>query len=196
MWHPIACPREYCYSCFVLLLETSNLSFSKNVFQAWLHQQMSDHKTKEKSIQCQAFASLIVSSKQYRVANAICVYKCFRLLQLTKPSCTNAMEKHATLWSSECVTVHLYSGKTISEQSEIWPWESGIRLLLRPFTTTCSNRRPVIILAGALFLWPRNTLDKIIHDLLTIPTPIPSCLHQEPRTKSWRRGFHKRLFSF
>lgn len=64
------------------------------------------------------------------------------------------MEKHATLWSSACVTVHLYSGKTISGESRIRPWEAGIRLLLWPFTTIRSNRTPVIILVKAFFKGP------------------------------------------
>lgn len=63
----------------------------------------------------------------------------------------NTMEKHATLWSSVCVMVRLYSGKTISEESEIRPWEAGIRLLLRPFTTIRSDWTPVIILVGEFF---------------------------------------------
>lgn len=74
----------------------------------------------------------------------------------------NTMEKHQYVsW--------LFSGKTISEESRIRPWEAGTRLLFWPFTTTRSNKMSVIILVGAFLKVPRqpqnNMLYKIIQNL-------------------------------
>lgn len=106
--------------------------------------------TKEKSIHDLAVRSLLSFPSNTGLKMEF-VYVNFLDCYFNQTKLHNTMEKHATLWSSVCVMVHLYSGKTIFEKSEIRPWEAGIRLLLWPFTTIRSNRMPVIILVGAFF---------------------------------------------
>lgn len=55
--------------------------------------------------------------------------------------------------------------KPYFEESRIRPWEVGIRLLLWPFTTTRSNRTPVIILVGG-FLHGLDSPEIILEHLL------------------------------